>query len=269
VVAGVFERRRLSAPAASLDRAAKGYLAGVLRNGDMDGKAGTTLLLQKVPGIAAERVLLVGLGTQDKFREKQYRDALAAAFRALSGTGAEDAALYLGEVAVGRRDAAWKAAHAALVARESTYRFTRMKSGGEDTTPALKRLALATADRAAARRAATGLAHGRAVAQGMELAKDLGNLPPNICTPSYLADQAREVAKRYRMKVTVLERADMERLGMHTLLSVAQGSVQPPKFIVLEHRGGPAKTKPVALVGKGITSIPAASRSSPPPRWTR
>ncbi len=87
----------------------------------------------------------------------------------------------------------------------------------------------------------------------MDLAKDLGNLPPNVCTPAYLADQARELAKRYRMKVTVLERADMERLGMHTLLSVAQGSAQPPKFITLEHRGGPAKTKPVALVGKGIT----------------
>ena len=87
----------------------------------------------------------------------------------------------------------------------------------------------------------------------MDLAKDLGNLPPNVCTPAYLADQARELAKRYRMKVTVLERADMERLGMHTLLSVAQGSAQPPKFITLEHRGGPAKAKPVALVGKGIT----------------
>jgi leucyl aminopeptidase len=87
----------------------------------------------------------------------------------------------------------------------------------------------------------------------MALAKDLGNLPPNVCTPTYLASQARELAKRYRMKVTVLERADMERLGMHTLLSVAQGSAQPPKFITIEHHGGPKKNKPVVLVGKGIT----------------
>jgi leucyl aminopeptidase len=253
VVAGVFEPRKLSGPAAGLDRAAKGYLAGVLKSGDMDGKAGTTLLLQKVPGIAAERVLLVGLGSQEKFREKQYREALAAAVRVLAGTGAEDAALCLGEVPVGRRDAAWKAAHAVTIAREGTYRFNRMKSASEDTGPALKRLTLYAADRAAARRAATGLGHGRAVADGMGLAKDLGNLPPNVCTPSYLADQARDLAKRYRMRVTVLERADMERLGMLTLLSVAQGSAQPPKFITLEHRGGPAKAKPVALVGKGIT----------------
>jgi leucyl aminopeptidase len=252
VVVGVFERRRLSGPAASLDRAAKGYLAGVLGSGDMDGKAGTTLLLQKVPGVAAERVLLVGLGAQEKFREKQYREAAQSAMRALNGTGAGDAALYLGELPVGRRDAAWKAAHAVTIARESAYRFSRMKSASEDAGPALKRLAL-SADRSAARRAASGLRQGLAVAQGMELAKDLGNLPPNVCTPSYLAEQARELAKRYRMKVTVLERADMERLGMLTLLSVAQSSAQPPKFITLEHRGGPAKMKPVVLVGKGIT----------------
>ena len=253
VVAGVFDRRKLSAAAASLDRAANGYLAGVLANGDMDGRPGTTLLLQRVPGIAAARVLLVGLGPQEKFREKQYREALAAAFRALNGTGAEDAALYLGDVAVGRRDAAWKTAHAVTIARESAYRFGSMKSSSEDKAPALKRLALSAPDRTAARRSAAGLAHGLAVAHGMGLAKDLGNLPPNVCTPTYLAEQARELAKRYRMKVTVLERADMERLGMRTLLSVAQGSAQPPKFITLEHRGGPAKMKPVALIGKGIT----------------
>src|SRR4029077_17997425 len=111
-VAGVFEKRKLTGPAASLDHAAKGYLTAVVKSGDMDGKAGTTLLLQKVPGVAAERVLLVGLGSQDKFREKQYREAYAAAIRSLAGTGAEDAALYLGEVAVPRRDAAWKTAHA-------------------------------------------------------------------------------------------------------------------------------------------------------------
>jgi leucyl aminopeptidase len=127
-----------------------------------------------------------------------------------------------------------------------------MKSKSEGPEPALRRLAL-NVDRAALKRAGAGLEQGLAVAHGMSLARDLGNLPPNVCTPTYLAEQARELAKRYRMKVTVLERADMERLGMHTLLSVAQGSAQPPKFITLEHRGGPKSMKPVALVGKGIT----------------
>ena len=252
VVVGVFEPRKLTAAAASLDRAAKGYLTDVVRRGDMQGKAGTTTLLHNVPGVSAGRVLLVGLGREAGFHEKHYREAVAAAIRTLNATGAEEATLHLTELAVARRDAGWKVAHAVTVAREGGYRFTRMKSQDENAQPALRRLILSV-DRAAEKRAAAGLAQGLAVAHGMSLAKDLGNLPPNVCTPSYLADQARELAKRYRMKVTVLERADMERLGMNTLLSVAQGSAQPPKFIVLEHRGGPKKMKPVALVGKGVT----------------
>jgi leucyl aminopeptidase len=251
VVVGVFDPRKLSAAAAGLDRVAKGYLAGVGRRGDLPSKLGTTLLLHGVPGVAG-RVLVVGLGRQEEFRDKQYREAVAAAVRALNTTGAEEAALHLTELPVGRHDAAWKVAHAVTVAREVAYRFTRMKSKNEGPEPALRRLALSV-DRASEKRAAAGLRQGLAVAEGMSLAKDLGNLPPNVCTPAYLASQARELARRYRMKVTVLERADMERLGMHTLLSVAQGSAQPPKLIVLEHRGGPKSRKPVALVGKGIT----------------
>jgi len=251
-VVGVFEPRKLSGAAAGIDRAAKGYLASVVRRGDMQGKLGATLLLHNVPGIAAERVLLVGLGSQVAFREKQYREAVAAAVRALNVTGSEEATLHLTELAVDRRDAAWNVAQAVMVAREGGYRFTRMKSRSEAAEPALRRIVLSV-DRAAGKRAAAGLAQGLAVADGMNLAKDLGNLPPNVCTPTYLANQARDLAKRYRMKVTVLERADMERLGMHTLLSVAQGSAQPPKFITLEHRGGAKTKKPVVIVGKGIT----------------
>ena len=251
VVIGAFEARKLSAAAAAIDRGAKGYLAGIARRGDLPGKLGATLLLHGVPGIAG-RVLVVGLGRQDDFGDKQYREAVAAAVRALSATGAEEAALHLTELPVGRHDAAWKVSHAVTVAREVAYRFTRMKSKDEGPQPALRRIALSV-DRAARKRAAAGLGQGLAISEGMGLAKDLGNLPPNVCTPSYLASQARELAKRYRMKVTVLERADMERLGMHTLLSVAQGSAQPPKLIALEYYGGPKRMKPVALVGKGIT----------------
>jgi len=252
LVVGVYEPRKLSAAAAGIDRAAKGYLASVVRRGDMQGKPGSTLLLHSVPGVAAERVLLVGLGRERDFLEKRYRESVAAAVRALNATGAEEATLHLTELTVGRRDSAWKVAHAVTVAGECGYRFTQMKSKVEGDGPALRRLAL-NVDRAAEKRAAAGLKQGLAVVQGMDLAKDLGNLPPNICTPAYLAGRARELAKRYRMKVTVLERADMERLGMHSLLSVAQGSAQPPKLIILEYRGGPKKAKPVALVGKGVT----------------
>ena len=251
VVAGVFETRRLSAAAAVLDRAAKGYLSKVVRRGDMQGKLGATLLLHDVPGVAG-RLLLVGLGREGDFRDKQFRDAVAAAVRALNGTGAEEASLHLTELPVGRRDAQWKVAHAVAMAGETGYRFTRMKSKSEDSGPALRRLALSV-DRAAQKGAIAGLEQGLAVTHGMSLARDLGNLPPNVCTPSFLAGEARELAKRYRMKATVLGREDMERLGMRTLLSVAQGSNEPPRFITLEYNGGPKSMKPVVLVGKGIT----------------
>ncbi|MDH3286684.1 MAG: leucyl aminopeptidase [Betaproteobacteria bacterium] len=253
LVVGVFEPRKLSRAGAALDRAAKGSISTILRRGDMQGKLGKTLFLHNVPGAAADRVLLVGLGREAQFSEKQYRSAVVAAIRALGASGAEEASLHLTELALGKRDAAWKVAHAVMVARECTYRFTRMKSKREDNDFALRRLVLSVNDRTAERRAAAGLEHGLAVAHGVALARDLGNLPPNVCTPAYLADQARELAKRYRMKVEVMERADMERLGMGALLSVARGSAQPPKFITLEHRGGPKTARPVALVGKGVT----------------
>jgi leucyl aminopeptidase len=253
VVVGVFEPRKLSAAAAQLDRTARGALSAIVRRGDMQGKAGTSLLLHNVPHVPAERVLLVGLGPQNKFRDKEYREAVATAMRALNSTGAEEASLHLTELAVGRRDPVWKIAHAVKVARESAYRFTSMKSKSEEPEPALRRLKLGVSGRAALRRAGAGLEQGLAVAHGVALARDLGNLPANVCTPGYLASRARELAKHYRMKVEVLERSDMERLGMETLLSVARGSTQPPKFITVEHRGGPKKMKPIVLVGKGIT----------------
>src|SRR3989304_1819869 len=128
-----------------------------------------------------------------------------------------------------------------------------MKSRREEKESALGKLALGIGDKTARRRAEAGLEQGLAIAHGMLLAKDLGNLPANFCTPAYLAEQARELAKRYRMKVQVLERDDMEKLGMGALLSVARGSMQPPKLITLEYRAGAKNRKPVVLVGKGIT----------------
>ena len=252
-VVGVFDARRLSAPAAQLDGAAKGQLSAIVRRGDMEGKSGTTLLLHNLPGIQSERVLLVGLGPEGEFGAKQYREAIAAGVRALNSTGATEAELHLTALEVEGRDAAWRVQQAVTLARESTYRFEAMKSRKDSAKPRLKSLALALSGKSDARKAERGLAHGAALAEGMVLTKDLGNLPPNVCTPTYLATQAREIAKRYGMKVQVLERADMEKLGMGTLLAVAQGSAQPPKFIVLEHRGGPKNQKPVVLVGKGVT----------------
>ena len=252
-VVGVYADRKLSDAAAALDRNTKGYLRRVLARGDMDGRIGTTLVLHEVPGIASARVLLVGLGPKAEFADKQFCKAITAAINALAQTGAADAEIHLAELPVGRRDIAWRITQAARTAREAVYRFEQMKSKPEKNVPALRRVVLAVNAKRDAQRAAAGLAQGLALAHGISLARDLGNLPGNVCTPSYLADQARQLARHYRLKIQVLERADMEKLGMHTLLSVAQGSSQPPKLIVLEYRAGPKSQKPVVLVGKGVT----------------
>jgi leucyl aminopeptidase len=251
-VVGVFESRKLAGASAQLDEATQGALSNIVKRGDVDGKSGTTLMLHNLAGIAAERVLLVGLGRETDFGQRQYREAIAAAMRALNASGAKDAELHLTALALDGLDVQWRVQQAVAVAQETLYRFDQMKSRKDAAEPPLKRVTLVV-DKGDTRSAERGLEQGAALAAGMALTKDLGNLPPNVCTPTYLADQAREIAKRYRMKVQVLERDDMKKLGMNTLLSVAQGSAQPPKFIVLEHRGGAKDARPVVLVGKGVT----------------
>jgi leucyl aminopeptidase len=243
----------LSAAAEIIDNAAQQFLSEILRRGDMEGKANTTLLLHGVPGVEAARILLVGLGKEREFHEKEYRAAVATAVRQLNETGGFDGTLYLTELEVKKRDVAWRIRQAALVVQETIYRFDRLKSKKNDVRRPLRKLTFCVGRRNQLGAAEEALAEGLAIAAGMELAKDLGNLPGNICTPTYLADQATQLAKSQGLGVEILERADMEKLGMNTLLSVARGSHEPPKFIVLRHPGGPAGAKPTVLVGKGIT----------------
>ncbi len=253
VVIGVFETRKLSLPGEILNKATDNYLSDLLRRGDMEGKAGTTLLLHKVPGTLCERVLLVGLGKERDFREKEYLDAVATAVRSLNETGAFDGILYLSELAVKKRGVPWRIRQAALVALSTLYRFDRFKSKKDPVRRPLRKLTLIVESRADLAAAEAALAQGQAIAAGMSLARDLGNLPGNVCTPGYLAEQAMGLVKGGGLKAEVLERKDMEKLGMGSLLSVARGSRQPPKFIVLRHDGGKPGQKPIVLIGKGIT----------------
>jgi leucyl aminopeptidase len=252
VVVGVYESRKLSGPADELDKASRGHIRAVLRAGDMEGKLGGTRLLYRVPGVSAERVLLVGLGPDKEFGPKEFHRAARAAVGALLDTGAADAAVCLSDLAVAGRDAEWKAQQLALAADETAYRFDRMKSKKREHRP-LRRVTIATGSKRDAAAAERGMHAGAAIAAGVSLARDLGNLPGNVCTPTYLAEAAVKMAREWKIGVEVLEQKDMEKLGMGALLSVARGSRQPPKFIVLQYAGAAKKDKPVVLVGKGIT----------------
>ena len=253
VVVGVFDNRKPSLSAELIDRASNGYISEIIRRGDMEGKLGATLLLHNVRGTLADRVLLVGLGKERDFREREFRSAIRAAVRLLNETGSYEAVVYLTEEKVKRREVAWRVEHAVVVAMESVYRFDQMKSQPADVRRPLRKLTLSVPQRSDLTAGEAAAARGLAIAHGMDLARDLGNLPGNICTPAHLAERAQALAQELGFKCEVFERAKLEELKMGSFLSVTNGSDQPPKFIVLEYFGGPKKQKPLVLVGKGIT----------------
>ena len=253
VVVGVFESRKLTPSADLIDSASQSLLSDLLRRGDMDGKAGSTLLLHNVPGTVCDRVLLVGLGKEKEFRDKAYCAAIRNTLKALRDTGAQNATIFLTEIPVAKRNTGWRIRQAAMLSLDSAYRFDQFKSKKNENHSKLRKLAFAVEQRSELALAEDALLQGQAIAEGMALAKTLGNLPGNVCTPTYLADTALQIAEDHAIQCEILERADMEALGMHSLLSVAKGSHQPPKLIVLQYKGGEESDKPLLLIGKGIT----------------
>ena len=222
----------------------------------MDGKLGQTLVLHNLTGVFCDRVLLVGLGRERDFDEVTFRKVHVSAARALRGTGAIDAIDFLTHLTVKGRDFHWNVQQATLALTGEYYRFDAMrgeKSREDLPKYKLERLTFDVPRRSDLPAGEQGLAEALAIDRGVNLAKDLGNLPGNVCTPSYLAEQAMALADVFKFKAKVLEQADMEKLNMGALLSVARGSSQPAKLIVLEYMKGAKGDKPIALVGKGLT----------------
>ncbi len=253
VVVGVFEPRKLTLPAELLDKASAGYLSDLLRRGDMEGKGGSTLLLHNVPGTLCDRVLLVGLGKEKDFREKEFSAAVRTAVKTLNETGAFDASFFLTEIAVKKRSVAWRVRQTVLAALDATYRFDQYKSKKDEVRRPLRKLTLAVERRNELARAEEALLQGQAIAEGVAFARGLGNTPPNVCHPTWLAEQASQLAADLGLTAEILDGEAMERLGMHSLLAVARGSHQPPRLIVLSYKGGKPSEKPIVLVGKGVT----------------
>jgi leucyl aminopeptidase len=253
-VLGIHEPRRLSEAAKQLDTSCDGYFSDILRRGDMNGKVGQSLLLVNVPKCASERVLLIGCGRERELDNRRYRQLLANAITALSSTGASEATCYLTDLAVRGRDQNWKLRNAVEAVEEFQYRFDKFKSTRDRARRPLRRIILSAPSRSDLADGEQAVREGVAIAAGVSVTRDLGNLPGNVCTPSYLAQRARVLAEESdRFHLQVLEANDMETLGMGALLAVSRGSREPPKLIVLEYRNGGAKQKPTVLVGKGVT----------------
>lgn len=253
VVVGVYEGKHLSPSATELDTASANAIDAALGRGDLDGELGTTLLLTGIPNVEADRVLLVGLGGEREFSESSYHAALAAATNALRATGAADSTLCVEELSVNGRDGEWKIEQAVLAVMHGLYRFDKLKSSPPKRKHALAKVSLHVGDRSKGIAATAAIERAVAIAEGINLAKDLGNLPANICTPTYLAERARELGSQHGFDVQILDQQDIQKLGMNAFLAVAGGSRQPPKLIVIEYRGGVSDARPVVIVGKGIT----------------
>ena len=254
VIVGIFSTRRLSNPAKTIDIASKQHLSALIRRGDMDGNKGQHLLLHNVPGVMADRVLLIGCGKEREIDDRNYRAIIENSVNALNKTGALEGINYLSELNIKGRDGSWKIKQAVEIAEHTLYKFNELKSKNKQLRRPLRKITFTVPTRRELTKCEPAIKYACAIAKGIKLTRDLGNYPSNICTPNYLAEQAIKLAKnRTSLTVNVLEESDMEKLGMGSLLSVSQGSSEPAKLITLEYRAGKKSQKPVVIIGKGVT----------------
>lgn len=254
IVVGVYEPRRLSAVAEQLDKISEGYISNLLRRGDLEGKPGQMLLLHHVPNVLSERVLLVGCGKERELDERQYRQIIAKTISTLNETGSMEAVCFLSELHVKGRDTYWKVRHAVETTQDCLYVFDRLKSKKDETRRPLRKIVFNVPTRRDLTIGEKAVEHGLAIAAGIKQCKDVGNMPPNICTPQYLAEQAQLLTQHSdKVSVEVLGPDEMHKLGMHSYLAVGRGSVNGPRMAVIHYKGASNDSAPVVLVGKGLT----------------
>ena len=258
LVIAVAAKNKFSPEAKEIDIASGKRLSSVLENGDFDGSLGTSLMLQGLEGVKAKRVLLVGCGDKAKLSLKEARKLVVSIAKSFLSSQAKDAHLALASLALAGADHYWLAERLAQELEDASYSYSTTKSTKAKAS-ALKSISLAAPKGTSKAKIDKAFASGVATGRGINCAKELGNLPGNICTPTYLAQQAIDLAKGNRaLTVKVLSEKQMARLSMGSLLSVSAGSSQEAQLIVMEYKGAKVKPKadrpaPHMLVGKGIT----------------
>jgi leucyl aminopeptidase len=253
LIIGVYEDGSLTPSAKDVDRATQGVIKKLIQQEVIQGKLGQIVPLFHLANSAFEQVIVVGCGKTQALTPAAFRKMMHSAIKALQTAKAKQATCYLAEVEVKNKSTAWKVKQLAEAAFEALYRFDLFKSEKEPAS-ALKELTIHLADAKQLEVCKRALAQGEAIAEGVNLTKNLANLPSNICTPTFIAEHAKELAKSYKsISIKILEENEMRKLGMGALLAVSQGSAEDAKLICLEYKGASAKQAPVALVGKGIT----------------
>ncbi|GAA0810372.1 leucyl aminopeptidase [Colwellia sp. D2M02] len=254
IVVGVFEPRRLSGTAEQLDEISEGYISNLLRKGDLEGKSGQMLLLHHVPNMLSERVLLVGCGKERELDERQYRQIITKTINTLNETGAMEAVCFLSELHVKGRDIYWKIRQAVEAAQDSLYTFDSLKTRKAELRRPLRKMAFKVPTRRELPIGERAIAHALAIAEGVTTCKNVANMPPNICNPAYLAEQAKILENDYdNVTTTIVGEQEMEELGMGSYLAVGRGSANESQMSIIKYNGAGDDSKPLVLVGKGLT----------------
>ncbi|HLF32524.1 MAG TPA: leucyl aminopeptidase [Xanthomonadales bacterium] len=245
----VSEDGPLSAAAAALDEASHGTIRRMLQNRDISAAIGKTTLLHGLQGVRAERVLVLGLGKMAKLDRSRFDRACLAAGKALSDLPLTQCHVCLHDLEFDGADFGWRLRQAALATYRANYRYTTTKPPRDDSPPPLQ-----GASFQAGAQYQSAIDQAAAMGKGFHKARELGDLPPNICNPAYLAQEARAIAREFSpVELEILEEEQMAELGMDALLGVSRGSANPPRLIVMKYFAGTTGEPPVVLVGKGIT----------------
>ncbi|MCG7535184.1 leucyl aminopeptidase [Pseudoalteromonas sp. OOF1S-7] len=254
IVVGVYEPRRLSPVGEQLDKISEGYISNLLRRGDLEGKPGQVLLLHHVPNVLSERVLLVGCGKERELDDKQYKQIIDKTISTLNDTGSMEAVCFLTEQHVKGRDTYWKVRQAVETTQDSLYTFNQLKSKKSEARRPLRKIVFNVPTRRELPIGESAIEHGLAIAAGSTLCKDVANMPPNICNPRYLGEQAQALADEFdNVTVNLVGEKEMEELGMHSYLAVGRGSANESVMSVIHYNGAPQKQAPIVFVGKGLT----------------
>jgi leucyl aminopeptidase len=254
LVVPVMNKGTLTQSGKQLDSACNKQLSALLSSGDLSESVGSHVVLHNPGGARSRRVLLVQCGASGKLDGKVFRKVLQASGKALRSLGVGSAHFLFDSLAIKDRDGSWLISQTVQELENGAYTYDRTKSK-KSSRPGLKAVGFTLPADCTRARASDAIKHGKAVGSGINVARELGNLPGNVCTPTFLADECKKLATRYAaIKTQVLSEKQMQRLGMGSLLSVSAGSAQEAKLIVMQYQGSKkAGSRPFVLVGKGVT----------------
>ena len=254
VVAAVYSPRTLSPAAKIIDKASGGMISNLIRRGEIEGDLGNTLLLHNVENTLCDRVLLIGCGKEKEIDTAAFRKINHTMASTLKSSGTTEVASFLTEIPIRRRSLGWKIQQSIEAIDEALYAFNQLKSEQKPPRRPLRKFVFSVSGRGQLTEGEEAVRRGMAISTGIKLSKDLANLPGNICTPAYLAEQALAMQKQLpKTRVSVLGEKDIEDRGMGAFISVSKGSTQEGKLITIEYKGGDKSQKPIVLVGKGVT----------------